>query len=168
MKLSMDAGRKCLPILFATALILGGCGENPEKAAKPPQSQQHSDTSTCKSGGQWPATPTVEQLTNMMQRALDQSVPLSEKVTYVQGADGDPELLNRIAKEARESNFDAKILSVSDKCNGTATAATLATFSGKTNAQQVPLVAEGDKWKLNKEWMCGLMKDYQLTSPICT
>lgn len=103
----------------------------------------------------------------MMYRALDVNVPLADKVPYVQGAERDPELLNRLAKEAKDSNFTAKILDVSDNCNGTASASTLATFNEKTNAVQVPLVAEGGKWKLNKEWMCGLMNDYQLTSPIC-
>jgi hypothetical protein len=103
-----------------------------------------------------------------MYHALDPNVPLAEKVPYVQGAESDPELLNRLAEKGKESHFAAKILSVADNCNGTASAAALVTINGKTNAVQVPLVTERDKWKLNKEWMCGLMNDYQLSSPICS
>ena len=154
-------------LLIAFALFAGACSQAPKNEVTPPPTQATVNAESCKPDSAWPAAPTTEQLTSMMYRALDPNVPLSDKIPYVQGAEGDPELLNRLGKKAKESHFSAKILNIADNCNGTAAAATLATFGEKTNAVEVPLVAEDGGWKLNKEWMCGLMNDYQLTSNIC-
>ena len=163
----IDRSKIC-SLLLGFALIAGACGQPPNKTAGESQTQTQASSQACEPDSTWPAAPTVEQLTSTMYHALDPNVPLAEKVPYVQGAESDPELLNRLAEKGKESHFAAKILSVADNCNGTASAAALVTINGKTNAVQVPLVTERDKWKLNKEWMCGLMNDYQLSSAICS
>jgi hypothetical protein len=154
------------PILWIALAALGvaaaGCGA-PQSNTNPT-----TDSGACKHSAQNPAPPTVDQLTNMLKITEDQSRPLSERVQYLQGGEGDPELPNRVAAALQNARYSAKIHSVTDSCNGTAYADVTATFNDQTNEVEIPIVAENGRWKLNKEWACGWLSNAEISSPICT
>ncbi|MFC9894523.1 hypothetical protein ACFVMC_12585 [Nocardia sp. NPDC127579] len=144
------------------AALLSGCGTD-----RPPSTTSTATSKDCSQNGKYPPSPTVDQLTGLLQRGLDPDVPAADKIDLLQGGAGDPELFNRMIPALQQADFGVTIDGVTDYCNGTANAAATLRFSGQTNESQVPLAAEDGRWKLDRLWTCALATNLQQTSPIC-
>ncbi|WP_370512171.1 hypothetical protein [Skermania sp. ID1734] len=110
--------------------------------------------------------PTVDQLNQELQKAFDPNVPLQEKVDMVQGAQADPELINRVAEAAKKAGVTVVVTKVNDLGNSVTADANL-TINGQVNPAVVPFVAEDGRWKLEKGWACNMVNLAQLSSPAC-
>jgi len=154
-------------VALAAVITMTGCAAKTETPAASKSTSTADRAGQCPSSNQWPPSPTAEQLSALLKKGLDPNVPAADKVELVQGVAGDPDLFNRVGVALRANKFSAKINGVTDYCNGTANADATLTISGQTNDSQVPLVAESDIWKLDKDWACGLAKSLQQSSPIC-
>ncbi|MFR9753116.1 hypothetical protein ACL02S_19055 [Nocardia sp. 004] len=114
-----------------------------------------------------PPTPTVAELNADLARALDPSVPASEKLDKVQGAEVDPELPDRLAKAAAGS--DVKIV-VTDVVPFGDSVTAKATFivNGQENVVDVPFVVDNGKWKIQQLWACNMLTQLGEQSPACS
>ncbi len=169
----MNISRHRLRLLAVAAILLtpavASCGSDTAETGNAVRSATAAAEGTpgnCKPG-KYPASPTTDQLSGLLQRGLDPNVPAQEKVQLVQGAEGDPGFLDRIGGALRDSTFSAQITGVTDYCNGNANADAVLTLSGQSTPSQVPLVADNGVWKLDKAWTCGLARLLQQDSPIC-
>lgn len=95
-------------------------------------------------------------------------MPLEQKVQYVQGAEADPELINKVAEAARVNNAKIQVLDVTDLGDGTLSSNATIDLGGQVNPLQVAYVAEDGEWKLSKDNACAIVSLAQLTSPACT
>lgn len=113
-----------------------------------------------------PAVPTVAELNSQLTMALDPSIPNSEKLDFVQGAQSDPELPNRLAQAAKDANVQVQVTEVTsfgDSVNAKANF----TLNGQTNVVDVPFVAEDGKWKVQKSWACTMLTNLGQQSTAC-
>ncbi|MBM7415113.1 MULTISPECIES: hypothetical protein [Nocardiaceae] len=115
-----------------------------------------------------PPVPTAEELNTRLQESLDPNVPLEQKVQYVQGAEADPELINKVAEAARVNNAKIQVLDVTDLGDGTLSSNATIDLGGQVNPLQVAYIAEDGEWKLSKDNACAIVSLAQLTSPACT
>ncbi|MFD3427322.1 hypothetical protein [Nocardia fluminea] len=110
----------------------------------------------------------MSELNAMLQRGLDPSIPASEKTDLVQGSDADPELINRAAQAARAAGVVITVTEIQSFGADAATATATLTVNGQDNVGAIPLVYEGGKWKLQKQWACDIVTGMaQMHSPAC-
>lgn len=102
-----------------------------------------------------------------MKVLVDTHVPLDQRVNSVQGAERDPEILNRLASILTDAHYNVVIHNIDNYCNGQASANSLVTFKGETNEMQIPLTAADNQWKLNNSWACDLMANAKISTPMC-
>jgi hypothetical protein len=108
----------------------------------------------------------VADLNAALQKALDPSIPSSEKLDMVQGVQADPELPNRLAQAAAGANVQVAVTDVTsfgDSVNAKANF----TINGQTNVVDVPFVAEDGKWKVQKTWACTILSSLGQQSVAC-
>ncbi len=116
-----------------------------------------------------PAVPSSEELTALLTRMIDPTVPDAEKVPDIQGIEDDPGLPNRIAESPRRNGTRIGI---------TITSARLAppgmlaegTFTIDTIPPQpiiVNFVAEDGRWKIEKAWACQMAYTFMVQSTTC-
>ncbi|SFA38339.1 hypothetical protein SAMN05444374_101115 [Rhodococcoides kroppenstedtii] len=117
--------------------------------------------------GDLPPIPTAAELNQRLQESLDPNVPLEQKVSYVQGAEEDPELINKVAEAARVNNAKIEVLDVTDLGDGTLSSNATIDLGGQVNPLQVAYVAEDGQWKLSRDNACAIVSLAQLTSPAC-
>ncbi|WP_062989095.1 hypothetical protein [Nocardia anaemiae] len=157
-------GRIAIAGLAAVAaLSLSACGSDDSKTATTPTK---TSTSVTKLNASVPPTPSVADLNAQLLRALDPSVPNSEKLDLVQGATADPELPNRLAQAYQQAGAKAEVTDVSvfgDALNAKAKF----TINGQENIVDVPFVAEGGKWKVEKNWACTMLTNLGQQSTAC-
>lgn len=163
----MNTKLLCTVSISALALTLAGCGDGGQPSAAEHGTTPAATVNGCPVSSGYPASPTKEQLDELLRRGLDPAVDAAQKVDLMQGAAADPDLFNRMGVALRQANFSVTINGVTDYCNGTANAEATLSFSGQTSNGQVPLVAEDGHWKLEKSWGCGLARNLAQSSPIC-
>ncbi|MBY6351167.1 hypothetical protein HQ607_12715 [Rhodococcus corynebacterioides] len=117
--------------------------------------------------GDLPPVPTAAELNQRLQESLDPAVPLDQKVSYVQGAEEDPELINKVAEAARVNNAKIEVLDVTDLGDGTLSSNATIDLGGQVNPLQVTYVAEDGQWKLSRDNACAIVSLAQLSSPAC-
>jgi len=116
--------------------------------------------------------PTAATLNSELQKELDPSTPFSEKVTYLQGMDADPDLANKLQKLYSQNNIKANIVSVTPLGGDQAQATVDMTINGKavdpSQAPVVGLVYEDGKWKVGKDFVCNAIVGLgKMSSPAC-
>ncbi|MEV6768875.1 hypothetical protein AB0N05_09655 [Nocardia sp. NPDC051030] len=148
---------------MSTVLGLSACGSD----AKEPKHAKTSQTSVTQTN--YPPTPTVDQLNAEFQTVLDPNVPNEQKLEFMQGVSADPTLPQRLADIYKQNNATVVVTGVTDLGNGTVTADAQASIGGGQPQQVVvPFVAEGGKWKVQKEWICNTLSLGNQTSPACS
>ncbi|CAM2971951.1 Lipoprotein [Prescottella defluvii] len=113
------------------------------------------------------APPTPAELNAALAKAFDESVPLDQKVELVQGAEADPELINQVAKAAKDANAAIEVVDVTPTGDETITAGVTLTVNGQANPATVDFVAENGVWKMSQQYACQLVTMANLTSPAC-
>ncbi|MFF0544358.1 hypothetical protein ACWEVD_21160 [Nocardia thailandica] len=152
-------------LAVVAALGLSACSDDKgttTTAAKTTTSVKTSATSAAN----LPPVPTVAELNAQLNTALDPSIPNEQKLEFVQGAQADPELPNRLAQAAKDANVQVQVTEVTsfgDSVNAKANF----TLNGQTNVVDVPFVAEDGKWKVQKSWACTMLTNLGQQSTAC-
>ncbi|WP_092800852.1 hypothetical protein [Rhodococcus globerulus] len=116
------------------------------------------------------ALPTAAELNAKIATALDESVPSSEKVKFVEGADADPELINQVAAAAKAAGAQVEVVDpVTDSGSDTATAPLAIVINGQPLAggMNAVFVNLDGEWALSKTTACQIVSFAQLTTPAC-
>ncbi|WP_067864978.1 hypothetical protein [Nocardia shimofusensis] len=147
------------------SLTLTACGgDDSGDEAKPAKTT--TSAAAISSAADTPAVPTAEELNAQLQRALDPTVPNSEKLEMVQGIEADPELPGRLAQAYTETGATVTVTDVTafgDTVNAKATIL----LNGQENIADVPFVSEDGQWKVQKEWACIMLTNLGQQSPAC-
>jgi len=157
-----------LTTLICATLVVAACSNAQQPS--PPQAQSSPSSNagqSCPSGSKYPATPTVQQVSDRLKVLVDTHVPLDQRVNSVQGAERDPQILDRLASILTDAHYNVVIHNIDNYCNGQASANSLVTFKGETNEMQIPLTVADNQWKLNNSWACDLMANASISSPMC-
>ncbi|MFC4374404.1 hypothetical protein ACFO5K_09835, partial [Nocardia halotolerans] len=103
MKLRRTGRAAIAGLAVVAALGMSACSDDKgdAPAAKTTTTAMAATTSAA---AELPPVPTVEQLNEQLNTALDPSIPNEEKLDFVQGGEADPELPNRLAQAAQDAN----------------------------------------------------------------
>lgn len=167
--MSMRGGAKRSPKVLAAAILCGvalataACSE-PAEPGDSPSPPPSSTTVT----PQLIAAPTPAELNANLARAFDATIPAADKVALVQGAQADPELIDRVVEAALANRASAEVTDVTDLGDGTVAATVVMTFDGQPAPESViTFVAEDGVWKLSKDNACGIVSVAGLSSQAC-
>lgn len=114
-----------------------------------------------------PPVPTAADLNAELARGFDPNVPLEEKVRLVEGAEIDPELINKVADAARINNAVVNIDQVTDYGDGTLLANGTLTINEQANPLVMTFLAQDGVWKLSQQDACNIVNLAQIQSPAC-
>ncbi|WP_327096880.1 hypothetical protein OIE68_44575 [Nocardia vinacea] len=167
MKLRKTGRIAIAALAVVAALGMTACSDDKDSkpAAKTSTSAQASASANANTN--LPPVPSVAELNTQLQRALDPSIPSSEKLDGVQGAEADPELPNRLAEAAKGANVTITVTDVTsfgDSVNAKAKVL----LNGQENLIDVPFVAENGKWKIQKAWACTMLTNLGQQSVACS
>ncbi|MBB3038832.1 hypothetical protein [Hoyosella altamirensis] len=157
----------------APALALSACGsdENGE-AMDDGAGTTAAPTAEC----EVPAgdTPTVEELTAILDDALDPSLPTEEKASLIEGGGDDPELWAQLAEQAAQNpdiqyeipDTPGAVFPLSE-CE-VSVGLTLQISPDQTpNTGPLMFVAEDGQWKLSREDACSFAISFGLETELC-
>ncbi|TSD47886.1 hypothetical protein FFI94_018340 [Rhodococcus sp. KBS0724] len=154
-------------VAIAAALTMTACSSEEAEPAPKTTTSAKATTTTVEVDI---ALPTAAELNAKIVTALDESVPSSEKVKFVEGADADPELINQVAAAAKAAGAQVEVVDpVTDSGSGTATAPLSIILNGQPLAGGMNAVfvnLDGD-WALSKTTACQIVSFAQLTTPAC-
>lgn len=161
------------PMLVAAALAAGvalsACSSSDDNDVAAPTTQVEIIEET----SDLPPVPTVEELNERLQMALDPAVPAEEKAVMVQGLEDDPELIQSLSEAAAQAQADGLIenIVVTGPILETGTEVISVPFEvtmdGNVNAGDVIIVADDGEWKLGKDSVCGLAALLEIPSDSC-
>ncbi|WP_433716440.1 hypothetical protein ACQP2U_12105 [Nocardia sp. CA-084685] len=154
-------------LAVVAALGMTACSDDKDSKPAAKTSTSAKASAGASSNTNLPPTPTPAELNAQLQRALDPSVPNSEKLDGVQGAQADPELPNRLAEAAKNANVTITVTDVTtfgDSVNAKAKVV----LNGQENIVDVPFVAEDGKWKIQKAWACTMLTNLGQQSVACS
>jgi len=160
LKLLMTGRIAIAGLAAVAALSLSACGSDDSKTTP----SKASTSAVAKPN--LPPVPTVADLNAALGRALDPSVPGSEKLESVQGAQADPDLPNRLGEAVKNANAQitvTEVTSFGDSVNAKAKFV----VNGQENMVDVPFVAEDGKWKIEKSWACTMLTNLGQQSVAC-
>ncbi|WP_040836583.1 hypothetical protein [Nocardia brevicatena] len=112
--------------------------------------------------------PSPEELNDKINRALDGSVSEEEKLAWIEDAEQDPQLVDKLVDAAKKNKVTVKITKVGDPADGKLKADAEVTIDGQpVENASVDFVAEGDQWKIANKFACNIVKSAQLDSAAC-
>lgn len=168
MKLPRTGRALVAGMAVAAALTMTACSsDDGGDTATTTTASASTSASAAAPAGDLPPVPTAAELNQRLQESLDPNVPLEQKVAYVQGAEEDPELIDKVAEAARVNNAKIEVLDVTDLGDGTLSSNATIDLGGQVNPLQVAYVAEDGQWKLSRDNACAIVSLAQLTSPAC-
>lgn len=168
-------------LLATTTLGMTACSK-PESSPGAPATTQATGafgTGTDKDGkeqGKAPAMttppnlpkPTVADLNDKIHRALDSQVSEQEKLTWIEDAQQDPQLVDKLVAAAKQKNVQVTITNVGDPANGKLKADANVTIDGSpVNNASVDFVAKDNQWQIAHDFACNIVKSAQLNSAAC-
>ncbi|MFI9511323.1 hypothetical protein [Nocardia sp. NPDC052566] len=165
MKLQKTGRIAIAGLAVVAALGMSACGDDKKDSEAKP-SKVSTSAKAPSNNPNLPPTPTVAELNALLQRALDTSVPSSQKQDLVQGIQADPELPNRLAEAYKQSGATTVVTEVT-QFGDTLNAKAKLTLNGQENVADVPFVVEDGKWKVQKTWACAGLTNLGQTSPAC-
>lgn len=153
-------------LAVVVAATMAACGGSDDHSAKPVA--QHSTT---KPAGDQPPLPLPGpgDLNAGLLLALDPNTPREQKIGAVQGADADPDLIDKMSQAGAANNVTMTVTKVEYVGDGVMQASATLTLNGKPvdGQAQIPFIAEGGRWKLQKAWACQMLANAQLASSAC-
>ncbi|WP_433209009.1 hypothetical protein ACQP1G_32340 [Nocardia sp. CA-107356] len=167
MKLRKTGRIAIAALAVVAALGMTACSDDKDSKPAAKTSTSAKASASASTNTNLPPTPTSAELNAQLQRALDPSVPNSEKLDGVQGAQADPELPNRLAEAAKGANITITVTDVNtfgDSVNAKAKVV----LNGQENVIDVPFVAEDGKWKIQKAWACTMLTNLGQQSAACS
>lgn len=157
-------------VAIAAALTMSACSSDEGDSTETTTTATTTATTEAAPAVDYPPVPAVEELNADLARAFDLSVPAAEKTDLVQGAEEDPELINKVAQAANDAGVQVNVVDVTDNENGTITAGVEMALAGSEQPSfgTVDFVAEDDTWKVSKDYACSIVINMaQLESPAC-
>ena len=150
-------------VAIAAALTMTACSDDSGSTQRTTAQQ----TTTTAAATPTLAPPTAAELNAALATAFDESVPVEQKAQLVQGAEADPELINQVAKAAKDAGATINVVDVTPTGDDTVTAGVELVINGQNNPATVDFVAEDGVWKMSKSYACQLVTMAQLSSPAC-
>lgn len=164
----------CASIALAlTACSSGDAGGDNASAPTTTATASQTDGSASGSDSDLPPTPTVDELNQQLQTALDPDVPAEQKAQLVTGLDEDPQLIQKLSDQVAQAEADGSLTDVEvtgpilPPTGTTLTVPFTATFNGQPQQGQATLLAVDGKWRLDGDFLCGLAKGVGIDSPAC-
>ncbi|WP_241386185.1 hypothetical protein [Rhodococcus sp. CH91] len=157
-------------VALAAALTMSACSSDDGGNSAETTAETTTTTTETVAAVDYPPVPSAEELNAELARAFDLNVPASEKTDLVQGAEEDPELINKVAQAANDAGVQVNVVDVTDNENGTITAGVEMALAGSEQPSfgTVDFVAEDDNWKVSKDYACSIVINMaQLQSPAC-
>ena len=151
--------------VISPVLLVAGCGTDGGEGTPRPTATSSTSIST---PTDLPPVPTAAELNNLLERGFDPSVPLQDKVSLVQGAGADPEIIDKVAQAARTNNATVDVVDVTDLGDGTLSSNANIVVNGQSSPFQATFVAEDGVWKLSRDNACAIVTLANLTSPACS
>ncbi|GAA5055797.1 hypothetical protein GCM10023318_32380 [Nocardia callitridis] len=112
--------------------------------------------------------PTAEELNDKIKRALDSAVEEKEKLNWIENAEQDPQLVDKLVAAAKQNDVTVEITNVGEPQDGKLKADANVTIGGSpVDAAFVDFVAEGDQWKIAHQFACNIVKSAKLDSAAC-
>ncbi|MEV0710982.1 hypothetical protein [Nocardia aurea] len=114
------------------------------------------------------AKPTAEELNTRINRAFDPTVGAEEKTAWVQDAERDPQLVDKLVDAAKRNNVKVTITGVQNPVDGKLKADADVTIDGKPVQDAfVEFVAQDDQWKVSNLFTCNIVRAAKLDSAAC-
>lgn len=154
--------RRTIAAVSLSAFALGGLaacgGEDDGRETAPPP------TTTSQQAA---AVPTAEELTQLLDRASDPSVPVEEKVDLVEGGAEAPELFTQIAALKAEQNATVTITGAAEgDIPGTLIANAVIAQPGQEDINvQAQFIQQDGQWMLQQSFACALINNAGLQPP---
>lgn len=112
--------------------------------------------------------PTAEELNARLNKALAGRLTDEEKLTYIQDADKDPDLVDKFVDAAEKNKVTVTITKVGEPVAGQLQADAEVTIDGEPVEDAfVDFVAEDTDWKVSNTFACNIVKSAQLDSAAC-
>ncbi|WP_194814437.1 hypothetical protein [Nocardia sp. XZ_19_385] len=112
--------------------------------------------------------PTVAELNEKINKAFDASVGEEEKISWVQDAEKDPQLVDKLVDAAKKNNVKVEITGVQEPKEGKLKADAKVTIGGAPVENAfVEFVAETEGWKVSNQFTCNIVKAAKLDSAAC-
>lgn len=153
--------RRTIAAVSLSAFALGGLaacgGEDPIRETEPAPTTSAQQTTV----------PTAEELTQLLDRASDPTVPVEEKVDLVEGGAEAPEIFDQIAALKAEQGAGVAITGVAEgDIPGTLIANAVITQPGQPEIPvQAQFINQGGQWQLQKSFACALITNAGLQPP---
>ncbi|WP_228002652.1 FixH family protein [Nocardia australiensis] len=114
------------------------------------------------------AKPSTQLLNDRITKAFDPNVGNEEKISWVQDAERDPELVNKLVDAAKAQNVKVEITGVQEPKDGKLKADAKVTIDGSPVENAfVEFVAVGDQWQVSHQFTCNIVKSAKLDSAAC-
>lgn len=152
---------------LAATLAMTACSSSDSDSGDTAATTAVTTTQDMAAPGDLPPVPTAADLNASLMRGFDPAVPLDEKVRLVQGAEVDPELINKVAEAARVNNAVVNVDNVTDLGNGTLSANATMTIGEQVNPMVFTFIAQDGIWKLSQQDACNIVNLAQIQSPAC-
>ncbi|MEV0292795.1 hypothetical protein [Nocardia sp. NPDC050710] len=112
--------------------------------------------------------PTAEELNSRINRAFDPAVGAEEKVAWVQDAERDPQLVDKLVDAAKRNKVKVAITGVQEPKDGKLKADANVTIDGKPVENAfIEFVAQDDQWKVSNQFTCNIVRTAKLDSAAC-
>ncbi|WP_306363993.1 hypothetical protein [Nocardia sp. CC227C] len=112
--------------------------------------------------------PTVEELNDKINKAFDPSIDAKTKISWIEDAAVDPQLVDKLVDAAKQNNVTVEITNVQDPVDGKLKADANVTIDGSpVENATVAFVAEGNEWKVDHGFACSIVKAAKLDSAAC-
>ncbi|MBF6212616.1 hypothetical protein IU433_19420 [Nocardia puris] len=170
-------------VATASALALGACSSSDDDSStgsaattSPAGQFEEGKSEEATVEGEAPATttppnlpkPTVEELNERINKAFDPSVGTEEKISWIQDAERDPQLVDKLVEAAKQNDVTVQITNVGDPSEGKLKADADVTIGGQPVENSfVEFVAEGDTWKVSHQFTCNIVRAAKLDSAAC-
>ncbi|MEV0765980.1 hypothetical protein [Nocardia sp. NPDC050435] len=112
--------------------------------------------------------PTAAELNEKITKAFDASVGEQEKISWVQDAEKDPQLVDKLVDAAKKNNVKVEITGVQEPKDGKLKADAKVTIDGApVDNAFVEFVAETEGWKVSNQFTCNIVRAAKLDSAAC-
>ncbi|WP_293819086.1 hypothetical protein [uncultured Corynebacterium sp.] len=147
--------------VLAAGLTLSACGNDDDSSDN--SSSSSATTAAESSEAADDQTPTAQELSGVLNRAVDPNIPTEQKVDTVVNGDKAPELFDALTKSRSESGATLEVvdpvLPSLNPGNVNATVNLTVPDQEPHVISDVEFVNEAGKWKLDQGWACTLVEN---------
>ncbi|MGX1808117.1 hypothetical protein ACWIGI_20550 [Nocardia sp. NPDC055321] len=168
--------------LAASAFGLVACStsesttDSPTTTSAAPAGNFEGSTQETEETGAAPSTPevpnlpkpTVAELNDKITKAFDPSIDAKTKVSWIEDAGRDPELVAKLVDAAKKNDVKVEITNVPEPVDGKVVAEAKVTIGGApVDNATVSFVAEDNEWKVDHKFACSVVQAAKLNSAAC-